>query len=170
MDRSQRRVEGLLATMILASCLWVRSAKAEDCAPIIKAEEATLVAPGFRQYLVPPPASGGGERLVSISLGDITYFASGSSGGWEKMKRAEIIAVSRQAEPDASLTDCRSLGSRSVAGTETVGYGFVLNRKSGRFTPKPSKIWVGPDGFVRLQETGKTTLRYEYDNVRAPIP
>src|SRR5439155_1584284 len=113
------RVEGLLATMILASCLWVRSAKAEDCAPIIKAEEATLVAPGFRQYLVPPPASGGGERLVSISLGDITYFASGSSGGWEKMKRAEIIAVSRQHD-QAHVVLSIDLGAFEARGEQQV--------------------------------------------------
>jgi len=102
MDRSQRKAEGLLAT-ILASFLWLPWARAEDCAPIIKVEEATLIAPGYRQYLVTPPASGGGERLVSVSLGDVTHLATDSSGGWETMKRAEVIAVSRRAEPDASL-------------------------------------------------------------------
>src|SRR5437764_8318822 len=148
-ERSRLRAAALSAA-ILSACFGAQSAIADDCAPIVKAEEATLIAPGYRQYLVPPPASGGSERLVSVSLGDTTYLATGSSGGWEKMKRAEIIAVSRQAEPDASLTDCRSLGTRSIAGIATLGYGFVLNSKSGRFTPKPSKIWVGPDGFVHL--------------------
>ena len=107
---------------------------------------------------------------MSISLGDTTYLATGTSGGWEKMKRAEIIAMATRAEPDAGFTDCQPLGSRSIGDVETVGYGFTLNSRSGSFTPKPSKIWVGPDGFVRLQETGETTLRYEYDNVQAPIP
>jgi hypothetical protein len=170
MNEGKRPKAALFSAAILAAGLWAQSALADDCAPIIKAEEATLMAPGFRQYLVPAASTGGGERLMSISVGDTAYLAMGASNGWQKMKRAEIIATVKEAESDASYTNCRSLGSRSVGGVETVGYGFVLSSKSGSFRPKPSEIWIGPDGFVRLQESGGMTLRYEYDNVQAPVP
>jgi hypothetical protein len=160
----------LFSVAILAAGLWAQSAIAEDCAPIIKAEEATLTAPGFRQYLVPAASTGSSERLMSISLGDTAYLALGTSNGWEKMKRVEIIAMAKEAEDDASYRDCQSLGSQSVGSVEALGYGFLMERKSGRFEPKRAKIWVGPDGFVRLQESGGMTLRYEYDNVQAPVP
>ena len=113
----------LFSVAILAAGLWAQSAIAEDCAPIIKAKEATLTAPGFRQYLVPAASTGSSERLMSISLGDTAYLALGTSNGWEKMNRVEIIAMAKEAEDDASYRDCQSLGSQSVGGVEALGYG-----------------------------------------------
>ena len=62
---------------------------------------------------------------MSISLGDATCLALGTSNGWEKMKKVEIIAMAKEAEDDASYRDCQSLGSQSVGGVEALGYGFL---------------------------------------------
>jgi hypothetical protein len=135
----------LFSVAILAAGLWAQSAIAEDCAPIIKAEEATLTAPGFRQYLVPAASTGSSERLMSISLGDAAYLALGTSNGWEKMKRVEIIAMAKEAEttqlpglpvPWFAISRWRR-GSRLW---------ILMESKSGRLSPSGPRSGLVPTG------------------------
>jgi hypothetical protein len=144
------------------------AAMAGDCAPIVNAEQATVAAPGFRQYMS-AAADGKDERLLSIALGDTVYMALGGPGGWHKMDRKEIIAMARAAADDADYRDCRSLGSEPVGGVATAVYEFTMASKSGSFTPSHSKVWIGPEGLLRKQSTTRGSLRYEFDHVKAPI-
>jgi hypothetical protein len=145
------------------------AATAGDCAPIVEAEQATVAAPGFRQYMS-AAADGKDERLLSIALGDTVYMALGGPGGWQKMDRTEIIAMARAAADDADYRDCRSLGSERVGGVATAVYEFTMASKSDGFASSHAKVWIGPDGLLRKQSTTQGSLRYEFDDVKAPIP
>ena len=145
------------------------AAMAGDCAPIVKAEQATVVAPGFRQYMS-AAADGQDERLLSIALGDTVYMALGGPGGWQKMDRKEVIAMARTAAADADFRDCQALGSESIGGLDTAVYEFTMASKSGSFAPSHAKVWIGPDGLLRKQSTSQGSFRYEFDDVKAPIP
>jgi hypothetical protein len=140
-----------------------------DCAPIVKAEQATVAAPGFRQY-ISTAADGKDERLLSIAMGDKVYMALGGPGGWQKMDRREIIAMARTAADDADFRDCKALGSEPIGGLTVAVYEFTMASKSGSFAPSHAKVWIGPDGFLRKQSTTRGSLRYEFDDVKAPIP
>jgi hypothetical protein len=145
------------------------AATASDCAPIVKAERATVAAPGFRQY-ISSAADGKDERLLSIALGDTVYMALGGPGGWQKMDRKEIIAMARTAADDADFRDCKALGPEPIGGLTVAVYEFTMASKSGRFAPSHAKVWIGPDGLLRKQSTTEGSLRYEFDDVKAPIP
>jgi hypothetical protein len=142
---------------------------AGDCAPIVKAEQATVVAPGFRQYMS-TAADGQDERLLSIALGDTVYMALGGAGGWQKMDRKEVIAMARTAAADADFRDCKALGSEPTGGLTLAVYEFTMASKSGSFAPNHAKVWIGADGLLRKQSTTQSSLRYEFDDVKAPIP
>ena len=64
----------LVASLLMtAAALDARAAVADDCAPIVKAELATVTAPAFRQYMsVAAESDGKDERLLSVALGDPT--------------------------------------------------------------------------------------------------
>ena len=145
------------------------AAMAGDCAPIVEAEQATIVAPGFRQYMS-AAADGKDERLLSIALGDSVYMALGGAGGWQKLDRREIIAMARTAADDADFRDCKALGSEPIGGLATAVFEFTMASKSGSFAPNHAKVWIGPDGLLRKQSTNQGSLRYEFDDVKAPIP
>lgn len=145
------------------------AATASDCAPIVKAERATVAAAGFRQY-ISTAADGQDERLLSIALGDTVYMALGGPGGWQKMDRKEIIAMARTAADDADLRDCKALASEPIGGLTVAVYEFTMASKSGSFAPSHAMVWIGPDGLLRKQSTTQGSLRYEFDDVKAPIP
>jgi hypothetical protein len=164
----------LIATTLLltsAAGLYPHPAAADGCAPIVQAELATIAAPGFRQYMSPATASAGkNERLLSIALDDTVYIAMGGQSGWQKMDRKEIIATAKEAADDAEYRDCKPLGSESVGGVTAAVYQFTMESKSKSFPASHAKIWIGADGLVRKQATDKGSLRYEYENVKAPVP
>ena len=153
--------------MVAAAGLDPRAAAADDCAPIVKAELATAAAPGFRQYM--SVAGGKDERLLSITLGDSVYMAMGP-GDWRKMDRSEIIAMAKEAADDADYRDCTALGSESIGGADAAVYQFTMASKSNSFAPSQAKVWIGDDGLLRKQATDKGSIRYEFDDVKAPIP
>jgi hypothetical protein len=144
-----------------------RAVAADDCAPVVKAEMATLSAPGFRQYM---SGAGGGERLLSIALGDAVYLAIGGPGGWQKMDRKEIVATAKEAVDDAAFRDCRPLGSEPVHGVSAAVYQFTMESRSQSFPASHDKVWIDAGGLLRKQSTDRGNVRYEYDNVKAPIP
>ena len=86
------------------------------------------------------------------------------------MERKEIIAMAKQAADDASYSDCKSLGSEPVGGVATAAYVFTMESRSKSFAPSHGKVWIGNDGLLRKQATDQGSLRYEYDNLQAPIP
>ena len=103
-------------------------------------------------------------------MGDTVYMALGGPGGWQKMDRKEIIAMARTAADDADYRDCRSLGTEPVGGVAMAVYAFTMASKSKSFAPSHGKVWIGPDGLLRRQSTTQGSLRYEFDDVKAPIP
>ena len=165
----------MLATsllMVAAAGLDARPAMADDCAPVVKAELATASAPGFRQYMSLPAAAADGveERLLSVALGDTVYMAIGGPGSWQKMDRKEIIAMAQAAADDADYRDCEALGSEPVGGVDAAVYQFTMASKSNSFAPSHAKAWIGGDGLLRKQMTDQASFRYEFDDVKAPIP
>lgn len=159
----------------LAAPIWLLAiaaagapAAADDCAPIVKAELATATASAFRQYM--SLGAGKDERLLSIALDDTVYMALGGQAGWQKMDRKDIIAMAKEAADDADYRDCKSLGPETFAGVATAVYQFTMASKSNEFAPSHAKAWIGEDGLLRKQSTDKGSFRYEFDDVRAPIP
>ena len=169
---SAYRTAMLVASLLMtAAALDARAAAADDCAPIVKAELASVTAPAFRQYLsLPGGGAGKDKRLMSIALGDAVYMATGGPGGWQKMDRKEIIGMAKEAAADASYRDCKSLGSEPVGGVATAVYAFAMESKSQGFPTSHGKVWIADDGLLRKQATDQGSLRYEYDDVKAPIP
>jgi len=161
-------------TLIVAAALAAAAgprgatAAADGCAPILKAELATATAPAFRQYMA--LSEGKSERLLSVALGDTVYMAIGGQAGWQKMDRTEIIALAKDAADDADYRDCKSLGSETIGGADAAVYQFTMASKSDSFAPSRAKAWIGADGLLRKQATDKGSFRYEFDDVRAPIP
>jgi hypothetical protein len=151
-----------------AAGLPAPAAAADDCAPIVKAELATVAAPGFRQYM--SLKQGKDERLLSIALGDTVYMALGGQAGWQKMDRREILALAKAAADDADYRDCKALGSETIGDVRAAVYQFTMASKSNAFAPSHAKIWIGDDGLLRKQSTDEGSFRYEFDDVKAPIP
>ena len=144
---------------------------ADDCAPIVKVELATVTAPAFRQYMsVAAKSDGKDERLLSVALGDTVYMAVGGPGSWQKMDRKEIIAMAQAAADDADYRDCKALGSAPIGGADAAVYQFTMASKSNSFAPSHAKAWIGGDGLLRKQMTQQASFRYEFDDVKAPIP
>jgi hypothetical protein len=162
----------LVASLLMpATALDARAAAADDCAPIVKAELATVTAPAFRQYMsVAAESEGKDERLLSVALGDTVYMAIGGPGSWQKMDRKEIIAMAQAAADDADYRDCRALGSEPIGGIDAAVYQFTMASKSNSFAPSHAKAWIGGDGLLRKQMTDQASFRYEFDDVKAPIP
>jgi hypothetical protein len=163
--------EAIAATWLLAAAtagLPAPAAAADDCAPIVEAELATARAPGFRQYM--SLKQGKDERLLSIALGDTVYMALGGQAGWQKMDRKEILAMAKAAADDADYRDCKALGSETIGGVEAAVYQFTMASRSDAFAPSPAKVWIGDDGLLRKQSTDRGSFRYEFDDVRAPLP
>jgi outer membrane lipoprotein-sorting protein len=160
----------LIVAAALAAATWSHGAgaAADACAPIVKAELATATAPAFRQYM--SLSEGKGERSLSIALGNTVYMAIGGQAGWQKMDRTEIIALAKEAADDADYRDCRSLGSETIGGVDAAVYQFTMASKSDSFAPSRAKAWIGADGLLRKQATDKGSFRYEFDDVKAPIP
>jgi hypothetical protein len=157
--------------MVAAPGFDVRAAAADDCAPIVKAEPATVAAPAFRQYMsVAAESDGKDERLLSVALGDTVYMAVGGPGSWQKMDRKEIVAMARAAADDADYRDCKALGSEPIDGVNAAVYQFTMASKSNSFDPSHAKAWIGDDGLLRKQATDQASFRYEFDDVKAPIP
>lgn len=152
--------------LIAAACaVYAETVPAADCAPIMKAMNATLNAPGMRQYLVIPGRS---ERLMSITAGDTVYLAMGP-GRWSKVSRKEVKETAKEAEGEHAYSGCQSLGSESVNGVASMVYQYA-NEIRGK-GPIQGKVWIGADGLLRKQEAARGAfMRYEYDNVKAPIP
>jgi hypothetical protein len=86
------------------------------------------------------------------------------------MNRKETIAIARQAAERAAYRDCRSLGPDSVNGVATAVYEYTMESGSNGVAALPGGVWTGPDGLLRKQGAKASTTRYEYDNVKAPIP
>lgn len=149
-----------------AAGLPAHAALAADCAPVVKAELATLEAPAFRQYMA---AAGKDERLLSITLGDSVYMAL-APGRWQKQDRTDIVAMGKDAAADSVFSDCQALGAEAVGGGTAAVYAFTRASKSQSFPASQGKVWIGADGLLRRQATARGTLRYEYDNVKAPVP
>jgi len=172
MNAFRKLIAPLLLIAAAAIGAYARSAAADDCAPIVKAELATAAAPGFRQYMSLPAAAadGVGERLLSVALGDMVYMAIGGPGSWQKMDRKEIIAMARAAADDADYRDCKALGSEPIGDVEAAVYQFTMASKSNSFAPSRAKVWIGYDGLLRKQATDQGSFRYEFDDVKAPIP
>jgi len=168
MHRCCRWVATIWLPVIAVAAFAVRSAAADDCAPIVKAELATATAPAFRQYM--SLGEGKDERLLSIALGDTVYMAIGGQAGWQTMDRRDIIATAREAAADADYRDCKALGTETTGGADTIVYEFTMASRSNAFAPSPAKIWIGNDGLLRKQSTDQGSFRYEFDDVRAPIP
>ena len=162
----------LVASLLMAAAARASgAAAADDCAPIVKAELATVTAPAFRQYMSVAAESGGkDERLLSVAFGDFVYMATGGPGSWQKMDRREIIAMARAAADDADYRDCRALGSEPIGGVDAAVYQFTMASKSNSFAPSRAKAWIGDDGLLRKQATDHASFRYEFDDVKAPIP
>ena len=163
----------MLAASLLtvAAAIDARAAAADDCAPVVKAELATLTAPAFRQYMsLSAESDGKNERLLSIALGDTVYMAIGGPGIWQKMDRKEIIAMAQAAADDADYRDCKALGSEPIGGVDAAVYQFTMASKSNSFAPSHAKAWIGDDGLLRRQATDQASFRYEFDDVKAPIP
>jgi hypothetical protein len=163
--------EAIAATWLLAAAtagLLAPAAAADACAPIVKAELATARAPAFRQYMSLP--EGKGERLLSIALGDTVYMALGGQAGWQTMDRTEILAMAKEAADNTDYRDCKSLGSEAIGGVETAVYQFTMASRSNDFAPSRAKVWIGEDGLLRRQSTDKGNFRYEFDDVKAPVP
>ena len=168
MHRYCRWVATIWLPVIAVAAFAVRSAAADDCAPIVKAELATATAPAFRQYM--SLGQDKDERLLSIALGDTVYMALGGQAGWRTMDRKDIIAMAKEAAEDADYRDCRALGMETVSGASASVYAFTMASRSNAFAPSRAKAWIGPDGLLRRQATDKGSFRYEFDDVRAPIP
>jgi len=170
--RAYRRsvVAAALSAAAIAA-LSGRAAVADNCAPIVKAELATVTAPGFRQYMSVSRATGDkAERLLSIALGDTVYIAIGGPSGWQKMDRKSVITMAREGAYDSTFRDCKSLGTEPIGGAPAAVYQFTMASKSQSFPTSHAKVWIGEDGLLRKQATDKASLRYEYDNVQAPVP
>ena len=168
MHRCCRLIAAIWLPAVAAGGLRVPTAAADDCAPIVKAELATAAAPAFRQYM--SLGDGKAERLLSIALGDTVYMALGGQAGWQRMDRKDILAMAKEAADDADYRDCKSLGPERAGGVETAVYQFTMASKSNEFAPSRAKAWIGADGLLRKQSTEKGSFRYEFDNVKAPIP
>jgi hypothetical protein len=154
------------ALLITTACaLYAQTVLAADCTPIMKAMNATLNAPGVRQYLFIP---GHSERLMSITSGDTVYLAMGPSQ-WSKMSRKEVKETAKEAEGELAYSGCQSLGSESVNGVASMVYQYAKDiRGKGSIQ---GKVWIGADGLLRKQEAERGAfMRYEYDNVKAPAP
>jgi hypothetical protein len=163
--------EGIAAAWLLAAataCPLAPAVAADGCAPIVEAELATAQAPAFRQYMSLP--EGRDERLLSIALGDTVYMALGGQAGWQTMDRKEILAMAREAAKDTDYRDCKALGLQTIGGAETAVYQFTMASKSNDFAPSRAKVWIGDDGLLRKQSTDKGSFRYEFDDVKAPVP
>ena len=167
MSRSCRshRLRSFLSAALTG--VFAQAVMAGDCAPIVKAINATLKAPVYRQYRYFP---GRGERLFGIALGDTVYIAIGGSNGWQKMDRKDNIAIATRAEEDTAYRECKWLGSDLVNGVATAVYEYTVDSKGSGAGGLPAKVWIGPDGLLRKQGAKASTMRYEYDNVKAPIP
>jgi hypothetical protein len=164
---SPKRNSILTASVLMAAAfsLYAQTVPAADCTPIMNAMNATLNASGIRQYLFIP---GHSERLMSITSGDTVYLAMGP-GRWSKMSRKEVKQTAKEAEGEHTYSGCQSLGSESVNGVASIVYQYA-NEIRGK-GPIQGKVWIGADGLLRKQEAARGAfMRYEYDNVKAPIP
>jgi hypothetical protein len=45
-----------------------------------------------------------------------------------------------------------------------------MDSKSNAFAPSHAKVWIGDDGLVRKQSTDEGSFRFEFDDVRVPVP
>lgn len=169
--RADRRRRLRAIPLLAVAALGARTACADDCAPIPKAMLATMSAPASRQYMSSPLRDGGKERLFAVALGDTMYLTSpGGKGGWQKMDRRPLMRAGQDAAADMSLSDCKTLGTATINGVETAGYEFTAASKSGSIPQGHATIWIGPDGLLRKQQVSETSIRYEFDNVKAPVP
>jgi hypothetical protein len=157
----------------LVATQMIMPAAADDCAPIVSALKATATAPALKQFFF-VPGRPGGERLMSIQIGDAAYLAmemGGPTVHWQKMSRSAMLAEAEKELQGAGYKDCKMLGSETVNGSPVSIYEYAAVAPAGgvRVSAGRSKVLIGRDGLVQKQETaGGATVRYEYNGVTAP--
>jgi hypothetical protein len=146
-------------------------ARADTCATILKALDATAHAPGIRQYIsFSSRSDGADEHLMAVLLGATAYMATGGPDGWLKIDRREIMASAKEEAANTRYRDCRALGAEPVRGVAAKLYEFTMEDKATGTASDQMRIWIGADGLVHQQQTEDGTVRFEFDGVKAPIP
>jgi hypothetical protein len=147
------------------------TARADSCATILKALDATTHAPGIRQYISFSSRSDGvDEHLMAVLVGATAYMATGGSDGWLKIDRREIMAAAKEEAANTRYRDCHALGTEQVHGVVAELYEFTMEDKETGSVADRMRIWIGADGLVRQQQTENGTVRFEFNGVKAPIP
>lgn len=114
---------------------------------------------------------GDGSRLEAVILGDV-YYAK-MEGAWTKLpgkpglqgERKMIAAIRSGKYP---MTGCRKLGSERVDGRPMTVIAYRLQLPGN--PAEETRAYIGADGLVHWQTSGKSNVRHRYEGVRAPVP
>ena len=164
----------LVGAIILAGASFGGSisARADDCAIILKAFEALAAAPAYSQSVTMKD----GATLRFVVIGDVMYVNDGSN--WNKIpfKASDRRNMLKQLVPDdMHLKNCTRVGSEAIDGAAMTVYSYIAPVPKGMEALVPTnvvqKVWVGvSDGLPRRMTTDSVDMNIRFDGVTAPIP
>ncbi|HEY6124260.1 MAG TPA: hypothetical protein VIV63_06390 [Steroidobacteraceae bacterium] len=113
---------------------------------------------------------GDGSSLEAIIL-DGQFFAK-LEGKWMKLPGSpglqgerKLVASIRSGK--YPMTGCRKLDSDRIDGMPTTVISYVLELPGN--PAEETRAYIGADGLVHQQTSGKTRVRHRYTGVRAPM-
>jgi len=150
-----------LLTLLAAPAVALDS----TCAIYLDAAEKSASQPARHSISEP----GDGSTLEAIYI-DQRYFTT-IDGKWMRMPGANLqqgeknfVAAIRSGK--YAMKACRKIGAERIDGMSTTVIAYVLELPG---TPvEETRAYIGTDGLVYRQTSGKTRVRYRYTGVRAP--
>lgn len=168
MKTHRNRRGTLLFGVVLGVTFCGLSVHAGDCSAVVKSLRDTMQAPAIRQFLSFSGESKD-ERLLSITVEQTVYLATGGANGWITLNRSVIRKTAMEAEGDADYRDCNVTGNETAGGMNLTVYAFTKGSKRDKSQTYRGEVWIGADGLIRKQKTEKGSVRYEYERVTAPV-
>lgn len=114
---------------------------------------------------------GDGTKLEAIIV-DEKYFTN-IGGQWQLIPGAHLrkgehrlLAAIRSGE--YPMTGCRKLGSQPFAGVARSVIAYTLNIPG--IKAEETRAYIGADGLVHGQTSGKTRVQFRYSGVKPPVP
>lgn len=145
---------------------------ASDCQPIYDAYAAMAKAPAVRKTVKTP---GMAEPVEFIITGTALYGRVGAKDTWSKTPIDDKNrAVLKRASPSPeTVTDCRKIGARSLAGVAATAYEFAPPPMAGNAPGEKITVLIADKSGLPLSETAAVSgaeAILVYDGVTVPSP
>jgi hypothetical protein len=150
------------AVLSCLACGWIPQTQAAEaaCKPIVDADKARAAATSWHSK-----KAVGETSMEMIRLGDDIYANLGRSG-WRKMPPGMVQSIAK-ASDGLDVSECKKLGSESVAGVATTIYSFKTTIPGQ--PPFLGKVWIGDKDGLPYREVGdKYDGTMSYTGVVAP--